>query len=315
MRRFGWFALLLGWAALALCACAPVAEDAGPEPERIYATFYPIYALSSLALKDIPAVELKCLVAPQDGCLRSYALSDRDAYLLKYSADAVIAGGRGLESFESTLYALGDDGPAVVTVLNNRELYNQGDQSESGEDTSHLSGENPHLYMSVDGAKEMVEAIALYMSELDPDYEGRYMENLDAATARLDALKAEMASLAAGAAGGRAILINEALIYLARELNLTVAGQFDRESGEPLAGADLENCLKELSGMDARVVLIEKQAPKALVDALTDAGYIVTKIDILSTGREDMGADGYFTAQLENARAIGRAFEDAEGSD
>ncbi|OQA71062.1 MAG: hypothetical protein BWY35_02354 [Firmicutes bacterium ADurb.Bin248] len=67
--------------------------------------------------------------------------------------------------------------------------------------------------------------------------------------------------------------------------------------------------------MDARVVLIEKQAPKALVDALTDAGYIVTKIDILSTGREDMGADGYFTAQLENARAIGRAFEDAEGSD
>ncbi|NLF28442.1 MAG: zinc ABC transporter substrate-binding protein [Clostridiales bacterium] len=315
MRRFGWFASLLAWAALALCSCAPIVEGNGPEPERIYATFYPIYALSSLALKDIPAVELSCLVAPQDGCLRSYALSDRDAYLLKYAADAVIAGGRGLESFEFSLYALGDGGPAVVTVLNNIELYNQGDSREADEEAGHLVGANPHLYMSAEGAREMVEAIALCMSELDPDYEDRYMENLDAATARLGALQAEMASLAASAVDGRAILMNEALIYLARELNLTVAGQFDRESGESMAGTDLSNCLEALSAMDARVVLIEKQAPKALVDALTGAGYIVTKIDILSTGREDMGADGYFAAQLENARAIGRAFQDAEGSD
>jgi len=57
----------------------------------------------------------------------------------------------------------------------------------------------------------------------------------------------------------------------------------------------------------AKVVLIEKQAPKALIDALEAEGFAVAKIDILSTCRETDGSDGYFEAQRANARAVANA--------
>lgn len=127
MRRLGLFFLLLAALAIMLSACAPLVESAETQRTwQIYATFYPIYALTSLVTEDIEALETHCLVQPQDGCLRDYALSEWDLYML-LQADVVVSGGRGLESFESTLQSLGDNGPVVVFANYNYELYNQDD--------------------------------------------------------------------------------------------------------------------------------------------------------------------------------------------
>ena len=67
--------------------------------------------------------------------------------------------------------------------------------------------------------------------------------------------------------------------------------------------------------MDARVVLVEKQAPSSLVGALEGAGYVVARLDVLSTRRADMGAEGYFAAQQENAEAVSAAFAQLEEMD
>ena len=96
---------------------------------------------------------------PQDGCLRDYALSDWDLYLLS-GADMVIAGGRGLESFESTLQSLGASGPVVALTLYNTELYGQDEEAADGEENDHFTGANPHLYMGIDGAKYILEGAA-----------------------------------------------------------------------------------------------------------------------------------------------------------
>ena len=165
MRKRGWLAALL-MLALALTGCAPLVED-GPEPLTVYATFYPVYALVEPLTEGVPDLTLKCLVQPQDGCLRSYSLSDWDLYLLA-SADAVIAGGRGLESFESMLFGMGEKGPAVSALLYNLELQNSTREShDASQEDSHLTGPNPHLYMSVDGAKRIVESAAAMLQTLD----------------------------------------------------------------------------------------------------------------------------------------------------
>ena len=313
MRRFGLFLLLLAALATTLTACAPLVEKA-PEEAQIYATFYPFYALTALLTEDIDAQRLSCLVQPQDGCLRDYALSDWDLYLLS-GADLVVAGGRGLESFESTLQSLGSSGPAVALTLYNTELYNQNqaDEASDDEESSHLDGPNPHLYMRIDGARYIVEGVAAALMELFPQYADQVGDNLEAAAARLDELARQMHAAAENAQGGRVILMNEALVYTAEELGLEIAGQYDRESGEPLYEGDTEACLAQLAAMDANVVLVEKQAPASLTDALEEAGYIVSRIDVLSTRRADMGAEGYFAAQMENAQAVAEAFAQAEG--
>ena len=93
------------------------------ERGQVCATFPPFYALTALLTDGIDGLQLSCLVQPQDGCLRDYALSDWDLYTLA-SADIIIAGGRGLESFESTLQSLGAAGPVAVsyTHLNHRPM-------------------------------------------------------------------------------------------------------------------------------------------------------------------------------------------------
>ncbi len=308
--------LLTKFIALALCLCLSIGllfacdgSDAQEEPESItiYASFYPIYALAELLVEGAPNLQLKCLVQPQDGCLRDYSLSDWDLALLTRSADAIIAGGRGLESFEPALYSLGEDGPAVASVLYNLELATQKLSNDSGEE-SHWSDENPHIYMSVDGAVEIAGRIAANLAVLDPDCANLYEENLESTENRLKSLQKEMHELAGDLQGRKVIVMNEALVYLAQEYDLEMELCFARESGEGLYDRELEECLNLLKACEARVVLIERQAPAALRAALEATGFRVAALDVLSTRRADEGAEAYFAAQRENARALAQAF-------
>ncbi len=286
----------------AMTGCAPLVPESAEEV-TVYATFYPIYALTDAVTAGVPNLSLHCLIQPQDDCLRAYQLSDWDRRLLS-TARAVIMGGRGLESFESIVFGYGNDGPAVSAVLYSLELYNASTSHDGESAESHLNGPNPHLYMSVEGAKRIVESIAASMLELDPDYADLYAQNAEQTAERLDGLRAEMQAAVGDIAGTPVILMNEALIYVARDFGLTVADRYDREPGTSLYDVELSKCLARLRSTEARVVLVEKQAPQNLVKALKDAGFSVARLDILSTRRESEGFEGYLQAQRENAAAL-----------
>ena len=303
-------ATLIFMLAVALTGCQRLVESE-KQSISVYVTFWPVYALTDAVMAEVPDATLRLLVQPQDGCLRNYQLSDWDTALLSRSADAVILGGRGLESFESTLFGWGDSGPAVTAVLYNLELYNQEDHAD-GERESHLRGANPHLYLSLDGAQHMIESIAASMQSLDPKYADKYVENAQKAAERLDAQLSENRKLLAKWAGQSVILMNETLIYPALDYGLNVAEWIDRESGDNLVDNELTACLERLKAADARVILIEKQAPRRLVEALEGAGYAVARLDVLSDHGESADFNDYLSIQSANARAIARAFGEAE---
>ena len=296
---------------LALPGCAPLVETP-PKPLSVYASFYPIYTLADAVLRNIPDMALHCLAQPQDGCLRSYTLSDWDVRILASGADAVLLGGRGLESFEGALLNWGEGGPAVAAVLYNTELYNAGTTHARADSDSHLEGPNPHLYLSVDGALHIVEAISGAMMTLDPRYEVLYLENEASAEERLHALKARVDEITGALMGKKVALMNEALIYPALDYGLEVVEWIDRESGQSFYDRELEECLQRLDKSGARVVLIEAQAPISLIMALEAAGYRVAKLDVLSTHREGEGFETYLKIMEENAKAVQRAFEGVE---
>lgn len=313
MRRVVAIAILLCLAATSLAGCRRlVPED---DSITVYATFYPIYALTEGVLRDVPDAALHCLVQPQDGCLRGYRLSDWDAALLEAGASAVLMGGRGLESFEDTLFQWSESGSAVSAVLYNLELYEQRPAGVDPEAESHLQGPNPHLYMSLEGAKEIVRSVSATMMSLDPGYAERYAENAEAAADRLDAALAEARRALSAYAGRPVVLMNEALVYVARDYDLEAALWIDRESGASLVDNELSACLEKLRSTDARVVLIERQAPQALVDALEAAGYAVARLDVLSTHREGEGFDAYLEYQSGNARALLDALQRADAKE
>ena len=311
MRRAVAMAMVMLVFAWALSGCQPLVQDAGG-PITVYATFYPIYALTDAVMRDVPEATLHCLVQPQDDCLRSYQLSDWDMAILTRGADAVIAGGRGLESFESTLFGWGEEGPAVSAVLYNLELYSQQQNPADGEAQSHLQGANPHLYMSLEGAKQMVESISATMVSLDPAFAERYIDNAQASMEALDEALTSARDRLADYAGRRVALMSEALVYVARDYRLDVAEWIERETGAVCGDNELAAWLERLDKEKAEVVLIEKQAPQGLREALEAAGYAVALIDVLSTHREGEGFDRYLEIQGENAQAILDAFVRAD---
>ena len=294
--------------ALLLSGCSPVVESV-QEEVRVYASFYPIYALSSLVLDGVSGIRLSCLSQPQDGCLRSYEMSDWDMHLLAYDADALIMGGRGLESYEGAMYSLGGSAPALINAMYALDLYNDdGDAVQISEDTSHLVGENPYYYMSVTGAARMVENIADSIAGLLPEKADEIAENGISARKTLSDLRSRTQEICADVRGQKVILLNEALIYPAMDYALEVEYWYDRESGDTLYGAQLTALIDALAQCHSRVVLIEKQAPAELVRALEDAGFRVALMDIMNAYALGLGGEGYISAQLENARAIAGAF-------
>lgn len=299
MKRL-WGRALAGLMALALllCGCRSMVPE---RSERlIYATFYPIYALALPILEGAPDLTLKCLVQPQDGCPRAYQLSEWDLALLA-QADAAIEGGRGLENF-----TLSGGNLAVIAAMDNLALLGEGASAGDGEEADHFAGENPWLFLSVEGAGQIAESIAAGMMALDPAYEGLYAENLAAVEAGLDALKAEMRAEVGEPSRKRVALLHEGLGYLADELGLSVVATLRREPGEALYGDELEDFIAALRDSGAQVALVERQAPQTLCRAIEAAGLTIAKIDTLTTG---FAADpqAYFQAMRGNARAIAQA--------
>ncbi len=310
MRRFRKFCALLLFACLlapALAGCG-AKEDEREEVQalNIYASFYPIYAVASMVSDGVPDLTLHQLVQPQDGCLRAYSLSDWDAALLA-SADALIVMGGGLESFASAL-AANEGRLALAQLGTNMELTEVEAENADPEGTPHWVGANPHAYLSVDGGIELAERAAHSLAALDPRYEAQYLENLERAKEQLSGLKAAIAAETAGLKGAKGAVLNEALVYAAGDYGLD-ALYWARESGESMEDGSLQELLDALDEGNIRLVLIERQAPQSLVEALEAAGLAVAKLDVLSTHRADEGAQAYLDALRGNAEAVRRAYE------
>lgn len=300
-KRF--FALIL-FCMLSLSSCAPIVD--APEPElNVYATFYPIYALAEMIAKDVPGIEIHCLVQPQDECLRSYQLSDWDLYLLNYSADGVLAGGRGLEGYSGTLEALSEHAFFLSEVLYGLELC-QFDNPSDG-DENHFSGENPHLYLSVSGAIDILDSITATLSVIDSAHADQYETNFVYAQENLSTFQTANYVQTLVCSGRKAAILNESLIYPALECQLEIVEIIERENGEMLYDDHLNECINRLTESGAEIVLIEQQAPKMLTDMLAEAGFEVVRLNTMSTYSESDGVEGYLAALRENVAAIAEA--------
>ena len=292
--------------ALPLSGCQKLVADDDNPAQTIYASFPPIYALASPILKDAPGITLKCLVQPQDGCLRNYTLSDWDEALLG-SADAAIIAGRDFESFESQLLS----GPlAVIGAMDGLTLLNNGTVAATGDEADHFNDENPWAYLSVEQARSMCSVITAGMIELDPDYSALYEENFSAFDEKLEALETHIEGEITEAPEASIAVMHEGLFYLADDLGLHVAAVIEREPGSELSDNELAAALQTLKESETKVILIEAQAPQTLRKALENAGYSLALIDTLST-HTPYDTNDYIDTMDQNAQAIITALERA----
>lgn len=303
-------ALLCTLMLLVLTGCHSLMEGKDAlETKYISATFYPVYSLAVNIVKDVPALSLSCLTQPQDGCIRSYQLSDWD-YSILMNQDAVIYGGRGLESFEGMLTQM-TEGPIMLGALEAVHLRTEDAGNADDENTAHFLGENPWAFLSIAGAMEMSASMAAELAEIDELFAEKYHENMSGYMKRLETLIGEMSDIMARAPYKPVAVLHEGLTYFAAQFGLKMACVYPREPGSDLYDNDLAALLDKLEESGARAVFIEEQAPDHLVDALEEAGYPVARIDTLTAHRADGDTGAYERIMLENAQAAYEALNRA----
>lgn len=291
---------------LFLAGCSPVVEDI-PRRTSIYATTYPIYALTDMIAGEVSDIELHCLVQPQDNCLRSYELSDWDMYMLAYAADILIAGGNGFESFQEKLEKMGETSLPLIEVLYGLDMKSFTDEFD---EDSHFSGKNPHIYMSVNGAEQILEIIANSLSLIDEKNSETYAGNLEKSRQMLSEAEDYVRKQTEVCTNKKVAVLNEALFYPAQDYGMKITAWYERENGEMLYEDSLSECLDRLKTNDVETVLIERQAPKALVDALRNAGYSVALMDIMTTHGESDGWKLYLNILKSNALSAAEACQE-----
>lgn len=307
-RRLTVLFLVLSLLMLTGCHSLMQGEDA-LETKYITATFYPLYAAALNITKDVPALSLSCLTQPQDGCIRSYELSDWD-YSILLNQDAVIIGGHGLESFEGVLMQLPNQ-PILMTALEGAHLREENAGNADDENTAHFRGENPWAFLSAAGMMEISITVAAEMAEIDELFAESYHRNMEDYLKRLEVLIAEMSEIIAPAPHRPAAMLHEGLSYFAAQFGREIVLTYPREPGSDVIDNDLEALLDALEESGARVVFIEEQAPAHLVQALEAAGYPVAKIDTLTAHMADGDTEVYERVMLENAYAARDALERA----
>ena len=290
------------------CHSLMTGEDALPT-KYVSATFYPLYALTVNITKDVPALSVSCLTQPQDGCIRSYQLSDWD-WAVASNQDVILLGGRGLEAFESTLMQL-PTRPILISVLEGAALRIEDSGNADDENTSHFIGENPWSFLSVAGAMEISLAIAADMAEVDELFAQKYHENLSEYMKRLDALIGDMSDIMAPAPYVPVAVLHEGLTYFAAQFGLDIVLVYPREPGADAFDNDLETLLDALSQSGAKTIFLEEHAPTHLVRALEEHGYSVARLDTLTAHAADGDLNAYERIMLENAREARRALDAA----
>lgn len=294
-------AVLLLIIVLICSACAPIVEER-TETTTVYTTFYPIYALTNAIVDGAENIEVRCLVQPQDGCLRSYALSDWDIYMLAYSADALIAAGNGLEGFSQQLEVMGESSLPVAEVMYGMNAYEITERMNAEE--SHFSGEIPYQYLSPEYAEEIADRIHASMVVLSAENAEVFDRNLETVKKQLEEIRTSNVEQTMACNDIPTAVLNEALFYPALDVGMNVVAWYERESGEMLYGKNLQECLDALKEAAAEVVIVERQAPSALVNTLETNGFAVAKLDTMSTLGENDGTQGYFDVLMSNYTAL-----------
>lgn len=258
---------------------------------KITATFYPIYVMCLNIADGIDGVELSVLAPQGAGCLHDFQMTSRDMAAIS-SCDILVANGAGLESFIGKAIEL--KGEAVVVASDGFPLLD----------------ENPHVWVSVDGARHETMRIAQGLSRLDKTRASRYMENAERYDARLSSLLSEMRGQLREFKGRSIVTFHEAFPYFADEFSLNIVSVIEREPGTAPSARELSQTIEKINALRAQgevpALFAEPQYSSSSARVIAaETGLDVGVLDPCVEG--EMSKDAYIDAQRKNAAALARA--------
>lgn len=258
----------------------------------VVTSFYPMYIAAVNVVGDI-GVRLENLSEPQTGCLHDFQLTPEDMKLLG-TADVFIVNGGGIESFMEDVAEAYPE-LAVIEACGYLELLSDGDEA------------NAHAWMSVARYREMVQTIALELSEADPVHREAYQENADAYDAKLAKLEERQTAIKEAASGTKVILFHEAYDYVAEDYGMRVSFVMDLDEERQVSAGEVASVVAAVQEDRVGLILAEELYGKEMagtVQAETDVA--VLYLDPLNRG--DCAPDSYLDGMERNIELLEEFF-------
>lgn len=261
--------------------CALCLLPAAASAETLVTSFYPIYLFTLNLTAGVDGVTVRCLAAPDTGCLHDYQLQTGDMRTLS-EADAFLINGAGMESYLNRVFEAFPDLP-VTDASAGIELLAADPEGLSVGEAETLY--NAHVWLDVKNAMTMVNNLAEGVMAACPERAEAVAANRDAYLARLSALDAELTEGLAGLQNRDVVTFHEAFPYFAKAYGLHVAAVVNREPGDALSPAALGELTLLLRELGAPPLFVEPQYGDVAAQTLArETGSKIYTLDPVVTG-------------------------------
>jgi ABC-type Zn uptake system ZnuABC Zn-binding protein ZnuA len=285
---------------------------------RVAVSFAPLYCFAATVAGPDATVKT---VLTTDG--PHHADYTKEHVELVAGADLLIANGLGLDDrlAKNMLRGAGNARAKLVTLgdkLDDRKLLAGActhDHGDAGHD-HHDHGTDPHVWLGLDLAVEMVGTIRDELKAADPAHAAGYEARAAAYQDKLRALKADGIAALKDKKEREFVTFHESLGYLAHTFDLEVADVIQKTPGKDPSAKELNQLIDVCTKGKVRVIAVEPQystqtSAKRLQEELTAKGVqdvVLVPIDPLETATPaELTPEWFETKYRANLDALAKA--------
>lgn len=259
-------------------------------------SFYPIYIMSLNIAKDVPGVRVINIAAPQTGCLHDYQLSAAEMKKIE-ECSVFIVNGAGMESYLDKVIEEHSD-LRLIEASQGLDLIKE----PAGNETEY----NPHVWVSVIGAKDEVKNIASQLAQIDSRHAERYLSNALEYENQLEQLRQEMVLGLSEIKNRDIVTCHEAFDYFARDFGLEVQAVVQNDPGAEPSPREVAEVIDIVNTKQIKAIFAEPQYQTKAVRAIAEE----TKAKIFTLDPAVSGPmerDAYLNIMRENLQVLREA--------
>lgn len=264
-------------------------EQTQTEKFKIVTSFYPIYGMVANLTQNAQNVELTNMTETNVGCLHDYTLTTSDMRKLE-DADVLVQNGFGLEDFMDRIL---QTYPDLKVINSSEQVTNILTENEQN---------NPHIWTSIQNYTKQVQTIAQKLIEYNPENASIYQANTEQYLQRLEELQNNYQTQL-NLEGQKAICLNEALTYLAEELEMDVTTVQTNHEESTLSADSLRDLISKMQNENIRIILIDEEDNTQNAETLAnETGATIYKLDSAMSGSGNL--DDYLNSMENNLEIL-----------
>ena len=257
---------------------------------KIVTSFYPMYIMTINLTQGTQNTEVMNLTQNNVGCLHNYTLSTSDMRKME-NASVFIQNGFGLEKFAQKMIQTYPD-LKVIDSSTNVMVKIEGTE-----------GINPHIWTSMENYTKQVQLITEKLSEYNIENAQVYKQNSETYLKSLNELKLRYTTELHNLNGAKVICLNEALTYLAKDLQMQIVEIPTNHEESTLSAETIKSVIEKMKQENIKIILVG--AEDDMKNAQTLANETGAKIYQLETGLSGTTSkDAYLNSMIGNLEIL-----------